>query len=169
MSSASTTSASAPHAKKEAHAASGGKKPAASLTSPSSKAAAAKKGSGEKSRARRAGLTFPVGRIHRQLKTGGHAKRVGSHAPIFLAAVLEYLTAEILEISANNSRDDSRVRIVPRNIMFAIRNDEELHKLLSNVTIANAGVISCINPYLLLKSGAAKKAAAANATLDDVV
>lgn len=148
----------------------GGKRPAVITPSAAAGKADKKKGSsggngaGEKSRARRAGLVFPVGRIHRQLKTGGHAKRVGSAAPIYLAAVLEYLTAEILEVSSNNSRDDSRVRIVPRNIMLAIRSDEELHKLLPDITIADAGVLSSIHPRLLLKSGAAAKKAAANAT-----
>ncbi|KAI3871107.1 hypothetical protein MKW98_015007, partial [Papaver atlanticum] len=42
----------------------------------------------------RAGLQFPVGRIGRYLKKGRYAQRIGSGAPVYLAAVLEYLAAE---------------------------------------------------------------------------
>eukprot|EP01128_Nolandella_sp_AFSM9_P008425 TRINITY_DN510_c0_g1_i1.p2 TRINITY_DN510_c0_g1~~TRINITY_DN510_c0_g1_i1.p2 ORF type:complete len:137 (-),score=49.00 TRINITY_DN510_c0_g1_i1:38-448(-) len=101
------------------------------------------------SRSARAGLTFPVGRLHRQLKAGQFAKRVGVGAPVYLAAVLEYLTAEILELAGNASRDNKRVRIIPRHIMLAIRNDEELNKLLADVTIANGGVIPNIHTVLI--------------------
>lgn len=51
------------------------------------------------SRSSRAGLSFPVGRIARMLKDGRYAERVGIGAPVYLAAVLEYLVAEILEVS----------------------------------------------------------------------
>ena len=100
-------------------------------------------------RSNKAGLQFPVGRIHRQLREGRHAARIGAGAPVYLAAVLEYLAAEILELAGNASRDNKRVRIIPRHIQLAIRNDEELNKLLANVTIASGGVIPNINPILL--------------------
>jgi len=90
-----------------------------------------------------------VGRLHRHLKEGQFAKRIGIGAPVYLAAILEYLTAEILELAGNASRDNKRVRIIPRHIMLAIRNDEELSKLLSDVTISNAGVIPNIHNTLL--------------------
>lgn len=43
----------------------------------------------------KAGLQFPVGRIARFLKKGRYAQRVGIGAPIYMAAVLEYLAAEV--------------------------------------------------------------------------
>ena len=49
-----------------------------------------------KSRSTRAGLQFPVGRIHRLLRKGNYAERVGAGAPVYLAAVMEYLAAEVL-------------------------------------------------------------------------
>jgi len=101
------------------------------------------------SRSSKAGLQFPVGRIARFLKHGRFAERVGAGAPVYLAAVLEYLAAEVLELAGNAARDNKKSRIVPRHIQLAIRNDEELNKLMSNTTIANGGVLPNINNFLL--------------------
>merc|ERR1712018_100554 len=83
-----------------------------------------------KSRSSRAGLQFPVGRLHRLLRKGNYAERVGAGAPVYLAAVLEYLSAEVLELAGNAARDNKKSRIIPRPLQLAIRNDEELNKLL---------------------------------------
>jgi histone H2A len=104
-----------------------------------------------KSRSSRAGLQFPVGRVHRFLRKGNYAERVGAGAPVYLAAVLEYLTAEILELAGNAARDNKKTRIIPRHLQLAIRNDEELNKLLSGVTIAQGGVLPNIQAVLLPK------------------
>ncbi|KAF7311675.1 Histone H2A [Mycena kentingensis (nom. inval.)] len=93
------------------------------------------------SRSSKAGLQFPVGRIHRLLKKGNYAQRVGAGAPVYLAAVLEYLAAEILELAGNAARDNKKHRIVPRHLQLAIRNDEELGKLLGSVVISQGGVV----------------------------
>ena len=104
---------------------------------------------GATSRSARAGLQFPVGRIARFLKQGRYADRVGAGAPVYLAAVLEYLAAEVLELAGNAARDNKKSRIVPRHIQLAIRNDEELNKLMANTTIASGGVLPNINNFLL--------------------
>lgn len=66
-----------------------------------------------------------------------YAERIGAGAPVYLAAVLEYLAAELLELAGNAARDNKKNRIIPRHIQLAVRNDEELSKLLGNVTIAS--------------------------------
>ena len=116
----------------------------------------AKSKSKSKSRSSRAGLQFPVGRIHRHLKKGSYGKRVGAGAPVYLAAVLEYLAAEILELAGNAARDNKKSRINPRHLQLAVRNDEELNKLMGGVTIAQGGVLPNIHAVLLPKKTAAK-------------
>lgn len=103
------------------------------------------------SKSKRAGLQFPVGRILRILKKGNYAKHVGNGASIYLAAVLEYLAAEILELAGNAARDNKKGRIIPRHLQLAVRNDEELNKLLSGVTISQGGVLPNIQSVLLPK------------------
>jgi len=65
--------------------------------------------------------------------------------------VLEYLAAEVLELAGNAARDNKKTRIVPRHIQLAVRNDEELSKLLGGVTIAAGGVLPNIHSVLLPK------------------
>ncbi|KAM0891839.1 hypothetical protein ACQ4PT_026131 [Festuca glaucescens] len=96
----------------------------------------------------KAGLQFPVGRIGRYLKKGRYAKRVGTGAPVYLAAVLE--------LAGNAARDNKKSRIVPRHLLLAIRNDQELGRLLGGVTIAHGGVLPNINPVLLPKKSVEK-------------
>ena len=100
-------------------------------------------------KAARAGLQFPVGRIARFLKANRSTSRVGSGAPVYLAAVLEYLAAEVLELAGNAAKDSKKSRIIPRHIQLAVRNDEELNKLLKDATIASGGVLPNIHVALV--------------------
>jgi histone H2A len=105
----------------------------------------------------RAGVQFPVGRIARYMRHGGYAKRIGAGAPVYVAAVLEYLCAELLELAGNAARDNKKQRIIPRHIQLAVRNDEELNVLMKGVTIAAGGVLPNIHAVLLPKNKKKKK------------
>ncbi|KAL3110650.1 hypothetical protein niasHT_017528 [Heterodera trifolii] len=108
--------------------------------------------SGKKhTRSARAGVAFPVGRIHRLLRKGRYAQRIGAGAPVYLASVLEYLAAEVLELAGNAAKENKKLRINPRHLQLAVRNDDELNKLLSEVTISRGGVLPNIHTVLLSK------------------
>ena len=123
----------------------------------------AAKGGKSVSRSAKAGLQFPVGRVARFLRKGRFAARVGGGSSVYLAAVLEYLAAEILELAGNAARDNKKTRIIPRHIQLAVRNDEELSKLLGDVTIAQGGVLPNIHSVLLPKAAPKSEAAAPKA------
>ncbi|CBY20520.1 unnamed protein product [Oikopleura dioica] len=75
---------------------------------------------------------------------------------IYMAAVMEYLCAEVLELAGDAAKDNKKKRIIPRYIQLAIRNDEELTKVLGDVTIAQGGVLPNIQAVLLPKKTAEK-------------
>lgn len=110
-------------------------------------------------RSTRAGLQFPVGRILRLLRKGNYANRIGPGAGVYLTAVLEYLSAEVLELAGNASKDNKKLRIAPRHIQLAVRNDEELNTLLGGVTISEGGVLPNIQAQLLPKKTKAPREA----------
>jgi histone H2A len=109
------------------------------------------------SRSSRAALQFPVGRVERYLRKGRYAPRIGAEAPVYLAAVMEYLTAEVLELAGNAARDNNRRRITPRHVTLAIRNDEELNKIFGEAMIPSGGTMPQIHSVLLPKDKKKKK------------
>jgi len=107
----------------------------------------------------KAGLQFPVGRIARYLRVGvgKYATRVDAGAPVYLAAVLEYMTAEVLELAGNAARDSMKETIGPHHIQLAICDDAELSRLFGTFTIPAGGVRPNIHSVLLSKKKATGK------------
>ncbi|XP_067937989.1 core histone macro-H2A.1-like [Watersipora subatra] len=126
------------------------------------------KGAGKpRSRSARAGTVFPVGRLSRHLKAISPHLRRGAGAPVYLAAVIEYLSAEILELAGNSARDNRRRRIKPRDIRLAVGNDTELNKLCGNVTFSEGGSMALIHKELIpgaTKSSSKKSVVRASAS-----
>ena len=81
---------------------------------------------------KRAGITFPVGRVGRYLRQKKYAPRIGAGAPIYLAAVLEYLCAEVLELAGNIAKEHGRKTINPNFIKMAIQQDDEFKKMMQD-------------------------------------
>lgn len=109
------------------------------------------------SRSARAGVQFPVGRCHRYIKKYISADmRVGGTAGVYVAAVMEYLAAEVLELAGNVAKDQKTKRITPRHLQLAIRGDDELDGLIK-ATIAGGGVVPHIDKSLLTTKSKAKK------------
>ena len=103
---------------------------------------------GPGSRSKKAGLLFPVGRIESLIRHHSGVERVSGTAAVYLAAVLEYLAAEILELSGNAARDNKKKRVTTRHLLLAIRYDEELNTLTHTITLSG-GVPPYINAALL--------------------
>jgi len=109
-------------------------------------------------------LIFPVKTIKKNLKgmfgmkrKYKNSKKEGTNitldSAIFTAAVIEYLTAEVLELSGECSKQMKKTRIVPRHIMSAVRMDEELNVLFPrSTTISCAGVLPKPMPHFLQKN-----------------
>jgi histone H2A len=74
----------------------------------------------------RAGTLFPVGRLNRYIKQGRYAPRHGASSGAFMAAVLEYLTAEVLDMAGTVCTDGKKKTIQPKHINLAFRSDAEL-------------------------------------------
>ncbi|CAJ1031031.1 putative Core histone H2A/H2B/H3/H4/C-terminus of histone H2A [Leishmania utingensis] len=112
------------------------------------------------SRSAKAGLIFPVGRIGQILRHGQYARRIGAAGAVYMAAVVEYLTAELLELSVKAATQSSKKphRLNPRTLMMAVRHDEDLGALLKSVTLAHSGVVPSISKVIAKKGGKKSKA-----------
>jgi len=124
------------------------------MAPPTTAARGGRKGGERKSKSVRAGVLFSVPRFHRYIKKSTPKSRVTMAAAVYTAAVIEYLTAEVLELSGNAAKDHKKQRINARHIFLAVSIDEELKKLLHGITMPQGGVLPHINSFLFkTKSG----------------
>jgi histone H2A len=107
------------------------------------------------SKSSKAGIVFPVSRMLNKLKKGRYARHVGTGAGVYMAAVLEYLVAEVLELSGNFTQFYGRKRITPRSILLTLKHDAELDQLTESVTIPEGGVRPAIHHALIPPDAAA--------------
>ena len=74
------------------------------------------------------------------LKNGRYSERVGVGASVYMAAVLEYLVAEILEVSVMVVKQHKKSRITPRYMFLGLKEDEEFSSLFQRSVITSSGV-----------------------------
>jgi histone H2A len=103
---------------------------------------------GNSSRSVASGLQFDVDQIG-ALMCGTSGMVIGDGAAVYLTAVMEYMTAEALELSGNAARDKRMSWITTRHLQLAFRNDEELNKFASGITVISGGVLPNIHACLL--------------------
>lgn len=87
----------------------------------------------------KSGLMFPVGRVRRHLRSLAYGTRLSKSAPVYLAAVLEYAAAELLDLAGTVAQKDHKQRIIPRHIYLAVQKDDELVKLIPEAIIPAGG------------------------------
>ena len=109
------------------------------------------------SQSKKAGLVFPIGRIGTALRKGRYAPRISKSASTSMAAVLEYLTSEVLEVAAKAVLQRNKgKRITPRALTLAVRHDADLGALLKDVTLSRGGVVPKIDKALESKKKSKK-------------
>lgn len=108
------------------------------------------------SKSHKSGLVMPVGRINRLVKKKLPSMRVGASAPVYLAAVMEAVAKDIIDLASNvaSSSKPARKRISPADISAAVRGDPELSRLFSNCAVCSGDkldssvVRAALNPPL---------------------
>ena len=136
------------------------------MKSPAKKSSVAKAAKNQKkeimSQSARAQLLVPVAKVMRLMKQDRLNVRVSRKAGLMMAAVLEYLMAELFESSGNFTMQKNKKRINNRHIQLALQTDEEFQKLLQGSIIHQGGVLPHIEPALLPKKKAKAGEAMAN-------
>ncbi|RCN48376.1 core histone H2A/H2B/H3/H4 [Ancylostoma caninum] len=90
----------------------------------------------------RAGLVLPVTTFYKRLKRIRAARRISMKSAVYIAAVLEYLVAEVLELAGNAaSQDHGKKRIEPRHLCVAVYADAELRQVVNGAVFSQGGII----------------------------
>ena len=97
----------------------------------------------------RAGLILPITKIMKLMKKDRLAKQVGMRPAIVMTAVCEYICTEILDLASTIAQENNKKRIVPRHLMLAISQDEELSKVINHAIWHESGVAPHIEKALL--------------------
>mmetsp|Transcript_53745 Transcript_53745/g.65885 ORF Transcript_53745/g.65885 Transcript_53745/m.65885 type:complete len:143 (+) Transcript_53745:64-492(+) len=103
-------------------------------------------------KAAKAGLKMNVSRVLRRMKDDRVAQRISPLAAVFMTAALEYMLAELIEVSGACAEEFGKKQIKPRHIYLAVRKDDELDYYLGGVTFPYSGVVPNVNSALLKKS-----------------
>ena len=112
------------------------------------------------SRQTKANIIFPPSIVEKFLRNFGYSKfMVASLSPVYLAAVLEYLTFDILDNSVNITKNSKHMRVTVRDMELAVRNDDELNKLFNklNTTFLGGGVVPYIHSSLMTRKNKKKQ------------
>ncbi|OMJ75437.1 hypothetical protein SteCoe_25404 [Stentor coeruleus] len=102
---------------------------------------------------KRVGLLFPISKIWNTMRRKNYARIISQKSSVTVAAVLEYLTAEVIELSGDITKDQNKKNrpniLRPRHINLGIRMDKELNELVgSKVIIPMSGVVPFIKESL---------------------
>lgn len=111
-------------------------------------------------RQNKADIIFPPSIIEKFLRDFEMSKiMITGESPIYLAAIMEYLCREILDIASNIAIEYKRKRISIRDLELAVKNDPEINSLFINLDLSflGGGVVPCIHPLLINKKGKKKK------------
>ncbi|BHF68424.1 hypothetical protein SprV_0301145800 [Sparganum proliferum] len=111
------------------------------------------------SKSTKSGILFPVSRVLRLLRKSkvARVRRISASAAVYLAAVLEYMTCELLDLAGNVAKAGKRKLLTPRFIMIAATSDSEISKMLQKVTFPFSGVQPAILPQLLSRASSKVK------------
>ena len=101
---------------------------------------------------------FPVARSIRLMKEGRLSERISVTAGAFMAGVLEYICAEILEMAGNVAEEQGRKTITPKHINLGVRADAELNKMMNNIVISQGGMLPNVHEFLVPPKKGGKKA-----------
>lgn len=98
------------------------------------------------------GLVFNCYNMRRKLLSKGRVKKVKSEAAVYMAAVLEFIVAELMEISGNFSRVLKTKTIKPRHMRLAIDEDDEFKELFESAHVVLPGAGVCPRIHAVLSS-----------------